>query len=257
MVRFIRYLYVLLLCLISGGIAHAVQEGPFDRLLQTAEDVEADGMRRMQAIYALGKLGDARAVRPLLGILERDMVKRSGLWAAAIPALGMLGDPAACEALIAVLDKRDDDWLGREMAADALGRIGDASAVPALIRAAWLVDTREHVIAALARIGSPAGVPSLIEALDEGEPAEIRKMAMEGLRRIGLPAVGELIQAVTETFPEAPSTHKRVTICRLLHQIGGGQAGDALKRLATDADPQVSACAGGAESLDHGRPGHD
>jgi HEAT repeat protein len=257
MILAIRFFCSLLLCLATLGVASAGQGTQFDKLLRVAENTQADGQQRMEAIHALGELGDPRGVKPLIRILERDMGERTGLWAAAIPALGMLGDPAASKALIAALNKRDDDWLGREMAAAALGRIGDTSAVPALIHAAWMADTRESAIAALAHIASPASVPSLIEALDEGESDEIQELAMEGLGRIGRPAVKALIQAASEAYPEAPMTHKRVAICRLLRKIGGGQANNALRQLATDADPLVKACASGTEPLINSQPKHD
>ncbi len=252
-IRIIHCLCVLLVCLAPWSQAGAGQNAPVDRLLRVAEDVGAEGQRRMAAIHALGERGDPRAVEPLIRILERDMRARTGVWAAAIPALGMLGDPAAGEILTSALNKRDDNWLGREMAAEALGRIGDASAVPALVHAARMADTRESAIAALARIGTPASAPSLIEALDANEPAETRQRAMDGLRRIGRPAVGALSRAALEAYPEAPMTDKRVALCRLLREISGSQARKALRGLATDSDPRVRACARGAAPFDHPR----
>lgn len=257
MIRIIHCLCVLLVCLASWSQASAGRNTQMDHLLRVAEDVAAEGQQRMAAIHALGELGDPRAVVPLIRILERDMRARTGVWAAAIPALGMLGDPAAGKILIRALNKRDDDWLGREMAAEALGRIGAVSAIPALSHAARLADTRESAIAALARIGTPASVPSLIEALDASEPAATRQRAMEGLRRIGRPAVGALSRAALEAYPEAPMTEKRVTLCRLLQEIGGRQALEALRGLATDSDPRVRACARGAAPLDHQRHKHE
>jgi HEAT repeat protein len=51
----------------------------------------------------------------------------------AAEALGKLGDPQAIPALIKALG--DSDWDVRCAAAEALGKIGDPQAVPALIQA--------------------------------------------------------------------------------------------------------------------------
>ena len=55
---------------------------------------------------------------------------------AIIPALGHLKDERAVPLLIKALNNLDEDWLGREAAARALGDIGATKAMPGLIRAA-------------------------------------------------------------------------------------------------------------------------
>jgi HEAT repeat protein len=72
---------------------------------------------RANAAYALGDLGDARAVEPLLGALEDESVR-----APAATALGQIGDPRAVEPLRAALDDADEEV--REAAREALGKIG-------------------------------------------------------------------------------------------------------------------------------------
>ena len=83
---------------------------------------------------------------------------------AIIPALGHLKDERAVPLLIKALNNLDEDWLGREAAARALGDIGATKAMPGLIRAAWLPETRNAAIEALAAIGDPRAVDVLRDA---------------------------------------------------------------------------------------------
>lgn len=77
---------------------------------------------------ALGKLGDTRAVEPLIAALQDEDVE---LRRAAAQALGEIGDSRAVEPLIAAL--RDKDIELRRVAARALGEIEDAQAVEPLL----------------------------------------------------------------------------------------------------------------------------
>jgi HEAT repeat protein len=73
----------------------------------------------------------------------------------------------------------------RSAACEALGAIGDASAVPELIQALrdWYDYVRSAAFEALVRIGSPA-VPALIKALEDGD-WRVRSAAREALERLG------------------------------------------------------------------------
>jgi HEAT repeat protein len=78
-----------------------------------------------QAAETLGKLGDARAVEPLIAALKED----SGVGEETVEALGRLGDARAVEPLIAALG--DEDWDTCAWAAEALRRIGTPEALAA------------------------------------------------------------------------------------------------------------------------------
>ncbi|MGO8685772.1 MAG: HEAT repeat domain-containing protein [Candidatus Dormibacteria bacterium] len=172
---------------------------------------------REGAARALGEIGDARAVDPLLkadvvGCEVRDALSRIGAAAVerliaalhdrhegvrerAAEALGKIGDIRAVEALIAALDDRDERvcWL----AAQALGRIGDVRAVEALIAA---LDRHENVCSsaaeALGRIGEARAVEPLIAALANFYES-VRRAAAEALGRIGdVRAIEALIAAL-------------------------------------------------------------
>ena len=85
---------------------------------------------RRDAAEALGQIGDARAVGPLIAALRDDI---SSVRQAAAEALGQIGDTSAVEPLIAAL--RDASLGVRRAAADALGQIGDRRALEPLVAA--------------------------------------------------------------------------------------------------------------------------
>lgn len=74
--------------------------------------------------------------------------------------------------------KRPDDVLVRRYLVLVLGRLGERSAVPALLAAAKDPDpdTRLYAIWALGKIGDPAGFDAVLEA-SHSEDAGVRKMA--------------------------------------------------------------------------------
>jgi HEAT repeat protein len=83
-----------------------------------------------EAAWALGQMGDRRAVGPLIELLEQGRYWPARLNAAA--ALGRLRDPAAFAALREVLLQTDDPTAPRAAAAAALGALGDHRAIAAL-----------------------------------------------------------------------------------------------------------------------------
>lgn len=127
--------------------------------------------------------------RVLARLLAHDGVRK--------PVAGMLAarGASAIEALVAVLDTEDD--AVRQAAAMALGRIGSASAVPALARR--LDEAPEVAIAvagALGSIGDRAAFEPLLALLDRPEAA-VRQAAVSALSSIGHPdmpaRIGQLL----------------------------------------------------------------
>jgi HEAT repeat protein len=114
----------------------------------------------------------------------------------AVDALVKIGTPAV-ESLIGVL--RDEDWRVQEVAAFALGKIGDERAVEPLIAALGdeYSDVREAAASALVKIGTPA-VDPLIAALGD-EDWRVRAAAASALGKIGdKRAVEPLIAALRD-----------------------------------------------------------
>jgi HEAT repeat protein len=111
-------------------------KGDVDGLIE-ALGYQDDQNVRLAAASALGRIGDTRAVKPLISALEDQLRVRE----VAIIALGEIGDKRAVDNLIAILD--DSDWEIRSAIAKALGKIGDPRATKPLIN--LLRDKSENV----------------------------------------------------------------------------------------------------------------
>ena len=81
---------------------------------------------RLAAASALGKIGDGRAVNPLITRLKDQRRVRE----AAVQSLGLIGDERAVDPLMTLLE--DESWEVRSTVAKALGRIGAIRAIPHL-----------------------------------------------------------------------------------------------------------------------------
>jgi putative membrane-bound dehydrogenase-like protein len=144
---------------------------PLSNVLERAKSAEA----RAAAVFGLARIAgpkSAAAVRSALS--DREVVVR----VAAARMAGLNADKAAVSRLSKMV-KREDAAVRRQ-AAEALGRIGDASAVPSLIAASADPEGRfvEHaIIYALIRLRAPA---PLVGALDHGSP-QVRKAALIAL----------------------------------------------------------------------------
>lgn len=230
----------LLILLLSTPTPVAAEEAAsFEQLITDLH--YSNNERQWNAIEALGSLGDKRAVPLLILELRKDMVQRKGYAMVIIPVLGQLGDERAIPVLIESLNKRNDDWLGREYSAHALGDIGSNKAVPALIHAAWMADTRDAAISALATIGDPAATDVLISAFYEGEDPDTRQAAIDGLVHMGKVTLPLLIEKLEVQHQEqAYSTrHERATVAAVLGMIGDHRAIGALKASLNDPDEGV------------------
>jgi HEAT repeat protein len=118
---------------------------------------------RNAAARALGQVGDARAVQPLIVALN-DCDGDVGR--AAAEALGQVAGARAFEPLMAAL--RHGNWQVQAGAAKALGQIGDARAVEPLAAACEhgsTHDVEDAAAEALGKIRDPRAVPSLLVGL--------------------------------------------------------------------------------------------
>ncbi len=195
-----------------------------DHMLEALEsDIPA---ARKSAAEALGKLGDTRAVEPLIRILND---KNREVREKVIEALGALGDIRALEPLFEVYkdkdeyirfrvllaisnfrDERvidiliqalaDEDWNVRSWAAKPLGKFHVIRASEALIKALQDEDSlvRRSVVMALSDTGDKRAVYPLIQTLRD-EDELVRKSAVLALGQLGdAEAVEPIIQALRD-----------------------------------------------------------
>jgi hypothetical protein len=126
---------------------------------------------KAQLARALGAMGDAEAVMPLIAVLkEPNLVVR----VETAGALGQLKDPRAQGPLLTML--RDPDARLREAAARALGALGRADALPHLVEA--LDDPVPLVVEAaamgLSLLESPTVIAPLMARLEKANAQDLR-----------------------------------------------------------------------------------
>jgi HEAT repeat protein len=187
---------------------------------------------------ALGKIGDARAVEPLIDVLKGCPWYESVMAGSVARALGQIGDARAVEPLIAALEDGKEHL--RKAAAWALCQIGDARAVEPLIAALNDRDpgVRETAAAALhARAWSP----------DRGESGAAYWAATgewDKCIQIGAPAVEPLIAAL-----EDGNKNAREAAAEALGQIGDARAVLPLVTAIEDEDEDESVQLAAARAL--------
>lgn len=147
---------------------------------------------RLYAAIELGKLGDVRAVEPLIAALsDQDMNVRES----AIEALGNLGK-AAVVPLIARL--QDYDAGVRSGASDALVKVGEPAIEPLI---ACLkdndADVRRRAAIALSKLGDVRAVAPLIACLKDND-ADMRSGVSDALVKMGEPAIEPLIACLKD-----------------------------------------------------------
>ena len=201
------------------------------------------------AARALGELGDARAVQPLIAALAyNDWNVRRG----AANALGQLGGALAVEPLIAALG--DQDWGVREAAARALGKLGDARAVQPLIAALADQDStvREAAARELGKLGDARAVQPLIAALAD-QDSTVREAAARELGKLGdARAVQSLIAALGDK-----ERGVREAAARALGELGDARAVQPLIAALADENPRVREAAADALGELGWRPEND
>jgi HEAT repeat protein len=179
------------------------------------------------AAQALGRLGDVRAVEPLVENLRKNRYEARN-------ALRVFG-PAATQALLPHLG--DPERSMRISVIEALGQTGDPDAVPPLITA--LEDPEESVgyfaALALGELGDARAVDPLIHAL---RSPGIQEAASRGLGLLGEKAPGRLISALQD-----PDGTVRQGIARALGLIQDPGAVPALIQAMGDGDSGVRAAA--------------
>ena len=200
---------------------------------------------RRAAIVALGRIGDCRAVEPLIGALhERDR----DLWLAAASALARLGDRSAFEPLLRLL--ADGDVSIRQAAIGALNSIGHPEMGARIC--AMLDDANPLVRESAVKIAGYFGYGECADAVvarcaDDDD--RVRAAAIEQLPFFDDSRTMEILAAVLDN----DTPRARAAAAKALGSVPAGDAQQLLRRAARDADAWVRYFA--ASSLGrHGDP---
>jgi len=184
------------------------------------------------AIIALGRIGDDRAVAPLLNALDRmDGPLRPSI----VEALGRIGDERATGPLVKLLDA-DDEKL-QVSVASALARSPDARCVRPLmgiLLRTQNVELQRHAIRALAATRDPRAVPPIARLLDSSDDT-VREVAAEALGAIGdKSACDQLVKLL-----RSDNSTLLLKVISALRKVATDQAVPALIPLVQHANPSV------------------
>jgi HEAT repeat protein len=191
-----------------------------------------DAHQRSKTVFELqpGTTDDARAVAALVRVIIADNdlnVIEDATW--------VLVRHGAAATTTLLNQMAQEDARARHNIVHALGKIGDAEAVPHLIRATQDSDpaVRLKVVYALGQIGDPRAIEALIARLDD--PAQdVQWTAREVLEGFGEKALPNLLHAL-----RAESIHVRELAASLLGDIGDSSAVQPLIAAAETDNWQV------------------
>ncbi len=203
------------------GIRKLFDARDIQGLIDILESPDEDIVFRRQAVIALGKTGDERAINPLIRALDDEdrMIPY-----AALTSLGEIGLPAFSH-LLNFLKITDNEKLVEWMAKSAFGKIGEPALktlTEALLNAPE-PRLRKNAAIILGLIKNKSAVQPLIECLKD-EDAEVRARSADALGEIGAgEAVEPLIEALKDDDDEV-----RISAARALGEIGDVRAAESL-----------------------------
>lgn len=220
---------------------------------------------RAFAAELLGRVGNAQAVRALLDTVAATRTEDADVREIALRALARIGDPRAVPPLVEAL-KHSEVWLvpriadiltrhgalavdpmikfledpvrhpARAWAASILGEVGAARAFPSLVRALSDLDdeVRAKSASALGRIGDGRAVGYLLDHLLSDPAPFVRARIAQALGQFDEPEVVErLVRALGD-----PAWWVRMRSVEALEQVGAQAEGPLLLAL-DDADPEI------------------
>ncbi len=214
-----------------------------DRVQRQIQRLKSDQSRvRHEAVHALGRMGDPRAIEALHAALtdaNREVCVEAAL------ALGELGDLRGVDILIPLLTDRAQHDEVRAAAAAALWQLGDERSVEPLGLAAREMSGYLHYYAmkALAKIGSARAITLLCELLQAADVHQ-RQCAAEVLaksERGEAEAFGSLCTALQDS-----DFSVRSYAAQALGHIGDVRALDALCEALKDLNNDVCIAAAAA-----------
>ncbi len=213
-----------------------------------ALEYKKDDQIREAAAKALGQVGDALAVDPLINVLKNPILPFN-LRKAAVDALGEIGDGKAVDPL--VIELKNPRKSFQQSVVVALGKISDPRAMEHLIPA--LKDTDLHKSAAMA-LGAcgKSDLKPLIAALKDDD-WRVRSYAAEILGQINNP---QAVKPLVNTLDD-PANVVRVPVIKALGAIGDGHAIEPLIPFLKDVDNNIRSSASEALEYLGWQPGDD
>lgn len=214
---------------LANGWEHAAI--PFEALIWGLGDKAAE--TRARAAESLGHRGQREAVPFLLDAL-RGQARAPRVRSAIYVALGRLGDAAALPPLYRCLDSEPRAELRRDCVM-AIAAIGEAASLAKLLDAFGRDEdplVRQSVVSALGRFPQEAALESLISLVEEPQSRQIRQRAIIALGGSGRSkAVGTLLAAMERTHDDG----ELALIVWSLGQIGDSAAQAHLSQLLARA----------------------
>jgi HEAT repeat protein len=193
---------------------------------------------RRAAIVTLGRIGDRRAVEPLIRLLDE---RTSGLSVTAASALARLGDPRAFEPLLALLG--DEDVAVRQAVVGALNSIGHPDMASRICTMLGEPDAlvRESAVKIAGYFGYPESVDAVVaRCADEAEA--VRVAAIEHLPYFDDARALQIFTSVLEK----DTPHARAAAAKALGALSGAPALLLLRKATGDSDAWVRYFAAGS-----------
>jgi HEAT repeat protein len=193
------------------------------------------------AIRALGTNGTSGSAQLLVKKLQStdypDARKND-----IILALGSLKDATAVDALIAIAKSTDSDKVSRLYAADSLGRIGDAKALPVLRDMFAEKDAliRQYAAGAIERFNLDEAFPSIIQGLRD-ESVKVREQSAKSLAvKLSSSQASTAVPILSYKSELDPEPSVRLASIQALGTIGGNEAVQALLKIYAGPDHPVA-----------------
>jgi HEAT repeat protein len=224
---------------------------------------------RSASAEALGRIGDAAAIFPLMDALRDScsFVRRASAIAlgqmqakeaqgallraledpnfyvrrAAINAVGKLGVPDLGAMLLPFLEVPDPRI--RRTAIIAIKRLGTEAAIPKMVEVleTYLLEPNQRdlpvvktLVVSLGELGASASVPVLIRVM-RGYVG-VRSLAAKALGRIGDP---QAVSALVEALQDEKSKNLQLAALKSLGQLGRDESTPAVRELLSAADPRI------------------
>ncbi len=222
-------------------IVRAEDERRFDAADIGALLSDASANVRRRAAIGAGRIGDARAVAPLVNLLRED--QNIYVRAAAAFALGEIESPDAATDLLALLERKSATNGGVAVSSPGAASVGET---PGIVRAR-AVEALGKIAAALPKSEATRAKEigrALLESLESEarrRPAPDREVALLGLTAI-LRARPEGAGRVVALFLNFADTRLRGDAANTLTRLRAKNANEQLRKLlATDPDANVRA----------------